>query len=130
MTERDERSAGLVETVRAHAEAVRAQLARISALRAASPDIVTPAAGVNPLDLLALDPLTPGAFPGIGAGHRPRPGPDEKQDPAAVSPGRDMRAEPVEAQTPLALRRAQGTVEQDRSRRRRRSRSCWANWTR
>ena len=56
----------LTETVRAHAEAVREQLARITALRAASPDIHTPPAGVNPLDLTLLDPLTPGAFPGIG----------------------------------------------------------------
>ena len=65
MTTRDD-GRGLTETVRAHAEAVRAQLARITALREASPDIVTPPSGLNPLDLGALDPLTPGAFPGIG----------------------------------------------------------------
>ena len=62
----------LTETVRAHAEAVRAQLARITALREASPDIATPPSGLNPLDLGALDPLTPGAFPGIGREARGR----------------------------------------------------------
>jgi SpoVK/Ycf46/Vps4 family AAA+-type ATPase len=64
-TRDDDRS--LTETVRAHAEAVRAQLARITALRADNPDIATPPLGLNPLDLGALDPLTPGRFPGIGA---------------------------------------------------------------
>ena len=66
MTERDDERPGLAETVRAHAEAVREQLARITALRAASPDILTSPTGMNPLDLGALDPLTPGAFPGVG----------------------------------------------------------------
>ena len=41
-------------------------LARIAALRSAQ-DISTAAIrGINPLDLGALDPLTPGAFSGIG----------------------------------------------------------------
>src|SRR5829696_2404116 len=77
MTPRDDDGRSLTETVRAHAEAVRAQLARITALRADNPDIATPAAGLNPLDLGALDPLLPGRFPGIGAA--------------------PVRAEPVEA---------------------------------
>ena len=88
MTTRGEDDRSLTETVRAHAEAVRAQLARITALRASNPDIATPPAGLNPLDLGALDPLTPGRFPGIGpAGMRTEP----------VDP---LRAEPVEAPEP------------------------------
>ncbi|HWJ54220.1 MAG TPA: AAA family ATPase [Propionibacteriaceae bacterium] len=76
---------GLASTMLAHAEAVRAQLARITALRAASPDIATPTRGINPLDLAALDPLTPGAFPGIGPA--PAPPPEEiVKDPVATTP--------------------------------------------
>jgi SpoVK/Ycf46/Vps4 family AAA+-type ATPase len=56
-------------------------LARIAALKSAQ-DISTAAVrGINPLDLSALDPLTPGAFPGIGpaartaaSDHPPAPG--------------------------------------------------------
>ena len=48
------------------ADTLRAALARITALRAAQPEISTPPAGLNPLDLNLLDPLTPGRFPGIG----------------------------------------------------------------
>jgi SpoVK/Ycf46/Vps4 family AAA+-type ATPase len=72
----DQTGGGLAASVLAHAEAVRAQLARITALRAASPEIATPAPGVNPLDLGALDPLTRGAFPGIG----PAPAPTATKD--------------------------------------------------
>ena len=64
----------LTETVRAHAEAVRAQLARITALRAASPEISTPPPGVNPLDLTLLDPLHAGPIP-------------RHRRPAATAPG-------------------------------------------
>ena len=71
VTTGDDDGRSLTETVRAHAEAVRAQLARITALREASPDIATPPSGLNPLDLGALDPLTPGRFPGIGPGSPP-----------------------------------------------------------
>ncbi|HZA72346.1 MAG TPA: AAA family ATPase [Propionibacteriaceae bacterium] len=63
----DDEGRSLTETVRAHAEAVRAQLARITALREASPDILTPPSGLNPLDLTALDlHMLPGRFPGVG----------------------------------------------------------------
>jgi SpoVK/Ycf46/Vps4 family AAA+-type ATPase len=41
-------------------------LERIAALRAAQQISATTVRGVNPLDLTAIDPLTPGAFPGIG----------------------------------------------------------------
>ena len=81
----DEARGGLAGTVLAHAEAVRAQLARITALRAASPEIATPARGINPLDLGVLDPLTPGAFPGVGP-----------------APTATKRTEPVEGQTSAA----------------------------
>ena len=90
---------GLAETVRAHAEAVREQLARITALRAASPDILTPPMGVNPLDLTALDPLTPGAFPGIGPAAA-RPEPESVKDPVSTTPQDPSRSaeEPVKAE--------------------------------
>jgi SpoVK/Ycf46/Vps4 family AAA+-type ATPase len=92
----------LTETVRAHAEAVRAQLARITALRAASPDIATPP-GFNPLDLGALDPLTPGAFPGIGPAPAP-PAPDNVKEPTATTPqdpsASSAEAAPTEAEPP------------------------------
>ncbi len=81
----DERRSGLTGTVLAHAEAVRAQLARITALRAASPDIATSIQGINPLDLAALDPLTPGAFPGIGPAPAPPPA-ESVKDPVATTP--------------------------------------------
>jgi hypothetical protein len=42
-------------------------LERIAALRAAQNVSATTVRGVNPLDLTAIDPLTPGAFPGIGS---------------------------------------------------------------
>ncbi len=71
MTSGEDDGRSLTETVRAHAEAVRAQLARITALREASRDIATLPSGLNPLDLGALDPLTPGRFPGIGPGSPP-----------------------------------------------------------
>jgi adenylate kinase family enzyme len=99
VTTRDE-DRSLTETVRAHAEAVRAQLARIAALRANNPDITTPPAGLNPLDLGALDPLTPGRFPGIGpAGMRAEPVKAQDSDPSTGS-GRiePMQAESVGAQ--------------------------------
>jgi SpoVK/Ycf46/Vps4 family AAA+-type ATPase len=49
-------------------------LERIAALRAAQNVSATTVGGVNPLDLTAIDPLTPGAFPGIGpAVHAGRP---------------------------------------------------------
>jgi hypothetical protein len=41
-------------------------LARIAALRSAQEISTAAVRGINPLDLSALDPLTPGAFPGIG----------------------------------------------------------------
>jgi SpoVK/Ycf46/Vps4 family AAA+-type ATPase len=91
MTDPDEeRRSGLAGTVLAHAEAVRAQLARITALRAASPEIATPAVGINPLDLGALDPLTPGAFPGVG----PAPAQPVKtvKDPVATTPQNPSRS--------------------------------------
>ena len=81
----DDDGRSLTETVRAHAEAVRAQLARITALRADNPDIATPPPGLNPLDLGALDPLTPGRFPGVG----PAPAPPQTgivKDPVATTP--------------------------------------------
>jgi SpoVK/Ycf46/Vps4 family AAA+-type ATPase len=81
----DEKAVGLAGTVLAHAEAVRAQLARIAALRAASPEIATPPPGINPLDLGVLDPLTPGAFPGIGPAPTP-PAEDQVSDPVATTP--------------------------------------------
>ena len=81
----DEARGGLAGTVLAHAEAVRAQLARITALRAASPEIASPARGINPLDLGVLDPLTPGAFPGIGPAPA-RPAAENVKDPAATMP--------------------------------------------
>ena len=80
----DETRAGLAGTVLAHAEAVRAQLARITALRAANPEIATPSSGVNPLDLGALDPLTPGRFPGVGPA--PTPQHAEIVNPVATTP--------------------------------------------
>jgi SpoVK/Ycf46/Vps4 family AAA+-type ATPase len=83
-TSDDQTPGGLARTVLAHAEAVRAQLARITALRAASPDIATPP-GTNPLDLGALDPLTPGRFPGVGPAPAPRPA-DTVKDPVATTP--------------------------------------------
>ncbi len=98
MTPRDDDGRSLTETVRAHAEAVRAQLARITALRADNPDIATPAPGFNPLDLGALDPLTPGRFPGIGAA----PTATGVNHPAATTPA-DRAPEPTataEAATP------------------------------
>jgi SpoVK/Ycf46/Vps4 family AAA+-type ATPase len=103
VTSGDEDGRSLTETVRAHAEAVRAQLARITALRASNPDIATSPAGFNPLDLGGLDPLTPGRFPGIGPAPsfptdelRPEPVEEQPADPS-TSPG-PMRAEPVETQ--------------------------------
>jgi hypothetical protein len=83
--EDDQSRSGLAGTVLAHAEAVRAQLARITALRAASPDIATPPPGINPLDLGALDPLTPGRFPGVGPAPEPPPAGSVK-DPVATTP--------------------------------------------
>jgi adenylate kinase family enzyme len=107
VTDRDD-GRSLTETVRAHAEAVRAQLARITALRAASPDIATPPGGLNPLDLGALDPLTPGRFPGIGAAPTSPPSTGQlhpelvegqPDDPSTSSaPTDQMRPEPVEGQ--------------------------------
>ncbi len=93
----DETKGGLASTVLAHAEAVRAQMARITALRAANPDIATPPAGLNPLDLGALDPLTPGRFPGIG----PAPAPPEAEigkDPTATTPEDPSRSSAAVAQ--------------------------------
>ena len=56
-------------------------LARIAALRSAQEISTEAVRGMNPLDLTALDPLTPGAFPGIGPAahsaptdHPPTPG--------------------------------------------------------
>jgi hypothetical protein len=65
-------------------------LARIATLRSAQ-DISTAAVrGINPLDLSALDPLTPGAFPGIGPAARMATGrPQAPGDgPEAATPGR------------------------------------------
>jgi SpoVK/Ycf46/Vps4 family AAA+-type ATPase len=88
----DQTRSGLTATVLAHAEAVRAQLARITALRAASPDIATPPSGTNPLDLGVLDPLTPGRFPGVGPA--PAPPPTESvKDPVATTPQQPSRSE-------------------------------------
>jgi len=80
-----------------HTDTLRAALARINALRAAHPEITTPSAGVNPLDLNLLDPLTPGRFPGIGTPGRQTPlesGETMRPEPADG----DMRPEPVEGQ--------------------------------
>jgi ATPase family protein associated with various cellular activities (AAA)/AAA lid domain-containing protein len=71
-------------------------LARIAALRSAQ-DISTAAVqGVNPLDLSALDPLTPGAFAGLGPAARTttpadaRPAPtDSSERPGAHTEGSD-----------------------------------------
>jgi SpoVK/Ycf46/Vps4 family AAA+-type ATPase len=96
----DETKDGLVSTMLAQAEAVRAQLARITALRAASPEIATPAPGVNPLDLGALDPLTPGRFPGVGPASAPPPA-QTVQDPVATAPQDAARsAETAKAEPP------------------------------
>ena len=95
MTTRDDDGRSLTETVRAHAEAVRAQLARVTALRAAEPDITTPPVGLNPLDLNALDPHIPGRFPGVG----PAPtaaGPVRLNDPEPTTPS-DRSTEPQAA---------------------------------
>ena len=55
---------GLEATLRA---AYSSALERIAALRSAQEGIRSAEPGaVNPLDLSQLDPLTPGAFPGIG----------------------------------------------------------------
>ena len=129
MTPRDDDGRSLTETVRAHADAVRAQLARITALRADSPDIATPAPGLNPLDLGALDPLTPGRFPGIGAA----PAAPSRTDPVRPSLSKGIR---------MTLRPSSGRHRGDgcgapsqprrpsRNRRRRRSRSCSPSSTR
>jgi SpoVK/Ycf46/Vps4 family AAA+-type ATPase len=98
VTDRDDDGRSLTETVRAHAEAVRAQLARITALRAASPDILTPPAGLNPLDLGALDPLTPGRFPGVGPAPAAPSGTDVN-DPGATTPA-DRSSETQTAAAP------------------------------
>jgi hypothetical protein len=64
--------------------ALEQALARIAALRSAQ-DISTAAIrGVNPLDLSALDPLTPGAFAGIGPAAR-TPTPTDAPPPATDS---------------------------------------------
>jgi adenylate kinase family enzyme len=96
VTARDDDGRGLAETVRAHTEAIRAQLARITALRAANPDIATPPAGLNPLDLNPLDPLMPGRFPGIGpAPMRAEPGPvAETSVQAPTEPAAETEPEP------------------------------------
>ena len=89
MTERNDRQVSLADTVRAHADAVREQLARITALRAASPDILTPPAGVNPLDLTGLDPLLPmrpEPVEGQTAGPSPSSGHNTVKDPVATTP--------------------------------------------
>jgi hypothetical protein len=78
-----------------HADTLRAALARITALRAAQPEISTPPAGLNPLDLNLLDPLTPGRFPGIGT-----PG----------GPDADMRPEPVEGPGSTGPSTSSGTI--------------------
>ena len=55
---------GLEATLRA---AYSSALERIATLRSAQEGIRSAEPGaVNPLDLSQLDPLTPGAFPGIG----------------------------------------------------------------
>jgi SpoVK/Ycf46/Vps4 family AAA+-type ATPase len=67
--------------------ALEQALARIAALRSAQDISAAAVRGINPLDLGAIDPLTPGAFPGIGpAAHtvptdRP-PAPGEGSEPA------------------------------------------------
>jgi hypothetical protein len=48
-------------------------IARIAALRSAQDISTAVVRGINPLDLSALDPLTPGAFPGIGPAARTAP---------------------------------------------------------
>jgi hypothetical protein len=95
----DETRGGLAGTVLAHAEAVRAQLARITALRAASPEIATPAPGINPLDLGALDPMTPGRFPGVGPAPTP-PHAEIVTDPVATTPQDPSRSEEAERTEP------------------------------
>ena len=55
-------------------------LERVAALRAAQHISTTPVRGLNPLDLTAIDPLTPGAFPGIG------PAVPAQSPPEAASP--------------------------------------------
>jgi SpoVK/Ycf46/Vps4 family AAA+-type ATPase len=92
----DETRGGLAGTVLAHAEAVRAQLARITALRAASPDIATPAPGFNPLDLGVLDPLTPGAFPGIGPAPTATTDPEPVKGQSQAAPATSEAEQPAE----------------------------------
>jgi hypothetical protein len=73
-------------------------LARIAALRSAQ-DISTAAIrGVNPLDLSALDPLTPGAFAGIGPAARtatPTDAPPPATDSSERLGARTEGADPV-----------------------------------
>jgi hypothetical protein len=73
-------------------------LARIAALRSAQ-DISTAAIrGVNPLDLSALDPLTPGAFAGIGPAARtvtPTDAPPTPTDGSESLGARTEGADPV-----------------------------------
>jgi hypothetical protein len=92
--------------------ALEQALARIAALRSAQ-DISTAAIrGINPLDLGALDPLTPGAFPGIGpAAHTTptdHPGvPAESPEPAGDGTA-DTRAGAADQVTTAAATSADG----------------------
>jgi hypothetical protein len=67
-------------------------LARIAALRSAQDISTTAVRGVNPLDLSALDPLTPGAFAGIGPATR-------TAKPADARPAATDSSEPAGART-------------------------------
>jgi hypothetical protein len=68
-------------------------LARIAALKSAQ-DISTAAVrGINPLDLSAIDPLTPGAFPGIGPAARAAPTDHPPAPGESAEPGGDGTAD-------------------------------------
>jgi hypothetical protein len=64
MTDRDDDGRSLTETVRAHAEAVRAQLARITALRAANPGHHHAPRRAQPARPRCSRPAHPGPVPG------------------------------------------------------------------
>jgi SpoVK/Ycf46/Vps4 family AAA+-type ATPase len=82
-------------------------LARIAALRSAQDISTAGVRRINPLDLGALDPLTPGAFPGIGPAARTAPtdrppAPAEGSEPAGDGTADTSRAGDGHATTATA----------------------------